>query len=207
MKYLRKGGGCVYGYNTEVDSNSNLKYSAISDHSDIYRSHIVQSLCEKSTVYLSSVFSSNIKESKVSSSSVMSSSLEKCSVVLSSIKQSDISECKIYGSVLRDMIIRSDCVLSNCEVSGFSILAPVHIEGGVWTQMPRYFILNTAKAKNVVITEGIDGIAYIGCVGKPVKRWLKGADRFCKVIGWGKEEKDSIVNILNIWLKDDARTI
>jgi hypothetical protein len=200
MKYKRHGKGAVYGFNSDIDKGSVISYSAIGDFVNIYKSDVIQSIADRSDIFNSGCVGSKIDVSKVLNSAISRCTLSNTRAVNCNLSNCNITDADLYGVEAEGVTIMADSVIKNCKLSGFTITNPVRIDGGEWTRCPRSYVITHENAKNVVICEGVDGTAFIGCVNKPIERWLKGSRRFAKAIGWNDVEHDAVVNILKGWL-------
>lgn len=200
MKFLRKNGGSIYGLNSEIGNETSLKYSAIGDNVQAFHCDVFQSFVDNSFIISASINNSTLSKTRTVNSDIVESKLENCDIVWSQIYKCRISSAILHNVYAKDCNITSDSVIKNCRLIDMDIFDRVYMDGGEWTRVPRSFVLNTKIAKNVLITEGANETAFIGCVNKPIKIWLRGATKFCKIVGWGQEEKETIEKVLQSWL-------
>lgn len=193
--------GKVLDLNSEVCPNSYLDNTKVAQGVEVYVSKLHRCWVETSDVNRCWGIAS-----RVEGSTLTLSTINRSDIADSKIYDSSVENSKIYGANLRGAtIINSkiiDAWIGNATVSNVTIEGDIRIGTGYWTRSPRFFTINTADIKNVVVTESTNGWAYIGCTRKPMRTWIKGAERFRKVIGWDTETKDLVVSHFEEWLKD-----
>jgi hypothetical protein len=192
--------GDVLDLNSEVCKDSFLNNSKIAEQSDVYSSTLKDSWVEYSDIVRSYVTGGDIKNSRLIMSVVGRSSLDGVRAYDSTIYDSDLANVNIRGGSIKGCIIRSDVWIGNAELIGLHIDKPMRIGTGTWTRVPRTLELNDEIVQNVIVTESTDGHAYVGCCRKPIDRWLKGAKRFQRVMGWTDETAGLICRTFEEWL-------
>lgn len=118
----------------------------------------------------------------------------------SSVLFSTLTGVQARGSVIYGCTIDADVQVGQAELVGLTINRPMRIGVGFWDRVPRSFEIDTDLA-SFVVTESTDGHAYVGCQRKPMRTWIKGKERFRKVMGWTPDIIDTIEDHFLEWLK------
>lgn len=200
----RHTGGQVLDLNSEVCPSSVLKQATVGEDCDVYISRLDRSWAEHSEIVHSSVTRGDIRNSRLVMSVVDGSDVVDSAVYDGAVFDSKIEGVVLRGGVIKNCRIISDCIVGNAVLDGLTITEDMRIGEGHWTRVPRCFKFSNDVATNIVVTESTDGCAYIGCRRKPMRRWIQGARRFGKVIGWDTATTDMIAAHFEEWLKDNA---
>jgi hypothetical protein len=211
----RNGRGKVFG-EVDICRNSFLsKNSFAGDEADIFFSSVEDSAVkEKARVRNSMIkgFSEVLGKAEVSGSSIENTKVfGSASVIGATVDNSVIcGQAKIRGAqhesqgvTVFNSVIRDEArALDNAVICGITLDRKMRVGGSdVWVDFPpRYFEVNNEIAE-IGITEARAGEAYIGCKRKPIEKWLKGARRFAKKVGWTEEMVAEISQILLSWLE------
>jgi hypothetical protein len=203
MIHHRHTRGKVIDLNSEVCPNSFLDNSTVGEDSDVYISHLDNSWVERSEVVHSAVTRGDVQDSRIVMSVVDNSDVIDSAVYDGAVIGSKIQRVTLRGGVIKNCDINADCVVGNAVLEGLTITEDMRIGEGHWTRVPRQFVINDSVATNIVVTESIDGYAYIGCRRKLMSTWIRGKERFGKVIGWDASTLDLIESKFKEWLKDN----
>jgi hypothetical protein len=71
------------------------------------------------------------------------------------------------------------------------------ITSGTWTRPPRIIRFEDLE---VTVTESTEGRAFVGCIEKPMKRWIQGGHSYGAARGWSPEQVDRLADIFKEWL-------
>jgi ADP-glucose pyrophosphorylase len=194
--------GKVLDLNSEVCPNSFLDNSTVGEDSDVYLSNLKDSWTDNSEIVHSAVTRGDVRNSRLVMSVVDGSDVIDSAVYDGAVIDSKINRVTLRGGVIRNSTIDADCVVGNAILEGVTITEDMRIGTGYWTRAPRCFKFSNDVATDIVVTESTDGHAYIGCQRKPMRTWIKGKDRFGKVIGWDKETTDMIAARFEEWLAE-----
>lgn len=196
--------GKVLDLNSEVSPSSYLDNSTVGEDTDVYTSNLKDSWTDHSEIVRSIVTNGDVRNSRLVLSVVENSDVIDSAVYDGAVINSKLEGVTLRGGVVKDCTISADCVIGDAVLDGLTITEDMRIGTGYWTRVPRRFEINNDVATGVVVTESTDGCAYIGCQRKPMRRWMQGAERFGKAIGWDKETTDMIAAKFEEWLKDNG---
>lgn len=192
--------GQVLDLSSEVCPNSVLDKAQVSTGSDVYVSNIRTSWIEQSRLIRCLVEESDVYGSLITHSVVAKTKLYNANVIDSLIHGSTIEGGDFRGAEVINCTVEAGWI-GNAKIEGLTIVDPIRIGTGYWTRLPGYFEINNEVASGVIVTESTNGYAYIGCIRKPMKLWIKGSKRFQKVIGWDDGTRELIVETFREWLK------
>jgi hypothetical protein len=195
--------GKVLDLNSEVCPKSFLDNSTVGEDTDVYLSNLKDSWTDHSEIVHSSVTNGDIRNSRLVMSMVDGSEVVDCAVYDGAVIGSTIERVILRGGVIRNCTIDSDCVVGDAILDGLTITDDMRIGTGYWSRVPRSFKFSNDVATDIVVTESTDGHAYVGCQRKPMTTWIKGKERFRKVMGWDNETIDLIESHFKEWLKDN----
>lgn len=71
------------------------------------------------------------------------------------------------------------------------------ITSGTWTRPPRIVRFEDLE---VTVTESTEGRAFVGCIEKPMERWIKCGHGYGSAGGWTPEQVDHLALIFKEWL-------
>jgi hypothetical protein len=206
----KKGGGRVYD-EAEVSADSFLsRHSEARGISDIQSSVINDSVITDSFVHQGKITNSSVTGAIVAGRVHIENSIVVCDKVAGNAR---IENSEIYGEsrILQNARIEN-CAIRNLTVSGGAhlknwSLATSHvfdclygrIMAGVWERPPRIVRFDDL---GTTVTEGVGDFAYVGCIGKPVTRWLKIGDKYGSAMGWTPEQVKSLRSLFERWLDE-----
>lgn len=192
--------GRILDLNSEVCRNSYLDDSLIGEKADVYQSYLKRSWTDNSKLIKVKAEDADIRGCELFSSSVDSSAVTNCTIYASSILYSNLNGVQARGSVIYGCTIDADVQVGEAELVGLTISRPMRIGVGFWDRVPRSFEIKNDIA-NFVVTESTDGYSYVGCQRKPMARWIKGKERYRKMMGWPQEIIDEIEANFLEWMK------
>ena len=203
MIFHRHDRGLVLDMNTsEACPQSKLdKHSRLGPNADVFQSILESSWVENSVVANCHLRETRILEDSITfNSSFLNVDVGHSKVYSSMLTDSTIHGVQARGSIISGCRIEADVQIGAAELIELEILQPMRIGTGVWTRAPRSFHL-LSDSVNLIVTESTDGQAYVGCRRKPMETWIKGKERFRKIMGWDQEIIDQIETHFRTWLK------
>lgn len=203
MIHHRHTRGKVLDLNSEVCPDSYLEDTKIGEKADVYQSRLLRSWADNSKVIKSFVEDSYIRGSELFTCDLDNTELQDCRLYDASVFHSKLNGVQARGAAIMGCTIDADVQIGKAELVGLTITRPMRIGVGFWDRVPRSFeIVNDIAS--FVVTESTDKYAYVGCQRKPIETWIKGSERYRKVMGWTPEMVDEIVGHFITWLEDDG---
>ena len=195
--------GRVLDLNSEVCPNSFLESTIVGEAADVYESNFSRSWIDTSKVIRTVGEDADIKGSELYTCTVDSSTIYDCKLYEAKVLHSKLDSVQARGSVIYGCEINADVQVGQAELIGLTINKPMRIGVGFWDRVPRSFEIKNDIA-DFVVTESTEGHAYVGCQRRPMRQWIKGKERYRKVMGWPQEIIDEIERNFLEWLETNG---
>lgn len=203
MIHHRHTRGRVLDLNSEVCPKTFLDNTIVGEAADVYDSNLSRSWVDTSKVIRTVGEDTDIKGSELFSCTVDASTIYDCRLYDAKVLHSKLTNVQARGSVIYGCEIDADVQVGQAELIGLTITRPMRIGVGFWDRVPRSFEIKNSIA-DFVVTESTDGHAYVGCQRKPMATWIKGKERFRKVMGWPQDIIDEIEANFLEWLETNG---
>lgn len=195
--------GRVLDLNSEVSPGSYLDESFVGERSDVYESRLLRSWVDTSKLIRSTGEDSDIRGSEVYTCTLDSSTVVDCKLYETNVLHSNLTGVQARGSAILGCTIDADVQVGAAELVGLTIDRPMRIGVGYWDRVPRSFEIKNDIA-DFIVTESTEGHAYVGCQRRPMRQWIKGKDRYRRVMHWPQEIIDEIEAYFLEWLKTNG---
>lgn len=203
----KSGGGRVYD-EAEVSADSYFsRGSEARGLADIQNARIENSSVTDSFVYGGKIVASTVFGAIVTGNVRIENSTIACDKVAGDVR---IINSKILDeSRILNKARIENCSFRNLTVGGAAILknwsnelfdgCHGRIFSGVWERPPRIVRFDDLET---TITEADGGKAFVGCISKPITRWLKIGDRYGAAMGWNPQQVKALRNLFESWLEE-----
>jgi hypothetical protein len=118
-----------------------------------------------------------------------------------------IGHSQIVGSYVRDSVVSHCQFPKGTVITGKSTVCkelvltePVRIGEGVWYQIPPRSLYLKNDKEHILVTEGLNGQAFIGCVSNKMNKWIKKRDVMAKTVGWDESLTDFLKKVFESWM-------